>query len=158
MFRLLIKVSMCILFIGCVNAFAAEYCSADKINQKIEGVWEGSDSYYFDVHINSASKLCISILEDGSDTVRNIRDIVIIDGKLAHLSYFTPITKAYVVYTNIQFVGDEMKYDWYSSYENRGGKDSYFKRKARNSGAPMTENRDLPVERTNYDLTSTFIY
>ena len=150
---------MCVLLFGCVNAFAGEFCSADSINQKLDGIWEGSDSYYFDIRTNSQNKLCISILEDGTDTVRNIRDIVIIDGKLTHLAYFTPITKAFVVYTNIQIIGSEMKYDWYSSYDNRGGKDSYFKRKSKgNGGAPVTENRSLPVDDLNSDKTSAFIY
>ena len=123
------------MFIGCVNAFGGEFCSADNINQKVSGVWEGSDSYYFNFRINSTNKLCISILEDGTDTVRDIRDIVILDGKLKHIAYFTPITKAYVVYTNITFNGDEMNFDWFSSYDGKKGNDSYHKRKETKAGA-----------------------
>lgn len=129
MVRVVFKVAVCFLFISCINAFGAEFCSADRIDQKIEGVWKGSDSYYLNFRINTSNKLCISILEDDSDTERNIRDIVILDGKLKHLAYFTPITKAYVTYTNIEIAGDEMKFDWFSSYASKGGKDSYFRKK-----------------------------
>jgi hypothetical protein len=156
MFRLLTKISMFILFIGCVNAFAGEYCSQDSTTQKLNGDWVGSDSYYFSIRMNDSNKICITILEDGTTTVRNIRDIVIIDGKLRHLSYFTPITKAYVVYTNIEISGNDMNFDWYSSYDNRGGKDTYSRKPEKRGGAPMTENRVLPVE--NLDLTKPEIF
>ncbi|MDQ3797849.1 MAG: hypothetical protein M3384_00215 [Acidobacteriota bacterium] len=129
MSRSVIKIAICLLFIGCVNAYGkSEYCSADRINQKIAGIWQGEDSYYFKFRINKAGKLCISILEDSSDTVRNIRDIVIINGKLKHLTYFTPLTRGYVVYANIEFKGEEMNFDWFGSYESKSGKASYHRR------------------------------
>lgn len=142
MHRLIIKVVFLMLFVGSVHAFAAEHCSADTINErKIAGIWEGSDHYYFNFRINTANKLCISILEDNSKIVRNIRDIVILDGKLKHLAYFTPSTKAYVIYTNIEITGDEMAFYWFSSYDNKHGNDSYYRRKV----SLLPEYRTLPA-------------
>lgn len=144
MYKLVIKIALFVSIFGCVNAFAGEFCSADRINQTLDGKWKGTDSYYFSIRTSSTNKLCIEILEDETDTVRNIRDIIIIDGKLRHLTYFTPSTQAYVVYTNIKLEKDGFSFDWYSSYANKGGKDTYYKLKGNDKGSAFLNNLNKP--------------
>lgn len=112
------------------NVFGAEFCSKEPVDSKsISGKWKGSDSYYLQFRINKEKRLCVSILEDNSTIERSIKDVVIVKGKLRHLTYYTPSTDGYVVYANIEFTGDEMKFYWYSSYENQSGEDSYYRQK-----------------------------
>lgn len=129
MFRLIVTLLFIVVVFCSANVFAAEYCSEQKINQKITGTWKGSDLYALRMHINSQNNLCITIIDETSNTERNIRDIIIVNGKLRHLSYYTPSTDGYVIYANIEFTGEEMKFYWYSSYKNQSGEDSYFLQK-----------------------------
>lgn len=135
MFRSIAKIIIVISIFCSANIFAAEYCSEQKIDQKIAGTWKGSDSYALQMRINNQSKLCVLMVDkENQNVARSIRDIVIVDGNLKHLTYYTPSTDGYVVYSNIQFTGDEMKFYWYSSYENQSGEDSYFLEKRENVG------------------------
>jgi hypothetical protein len=126
MFKSIAKIVIVISISFTVNVFAAEFCSEQKINQKIVGTWKGSDSYALQMRINNKSKLCISLVDEEPTVARSIRDIIIVSGKLKHLSYYTPSTEGYVVYSNIEFTENEMKFYWYSSYDNQSGEDSYF--------------------------------
>lgn len=126
MFKSIAKIVIVISIFCTANIFAAEFCSEQTINQKIAGIWKGSDSYALQMRISDKSKLCISLVDEEPTVARSIRDIIIVGGKLKHLSYYTPSTEGYVVYSNIEFTENEMKFYWYSSYYNQSGEDSYF--------------------------------
>ena len=116
-----------ILMFGGTNSYAAEYCSTQQVDQNISGKWKGSDSYYLIFNINKENRLCISILEDNSKIERNVRDIVIVDGKLKHFTYYTPSTDGYIIYSNIKIDGNEMQFHWYGTFGDRYGTDTYYR-------------------------------
>ncbi len=107
------------------TASNGEFCAGEKIDRDITGDWKGSNSYYLHIRHEEYGYTCISIVEPGKKTVRNVRDIIVVNGELRHLTFFTPSTGAIVVYSNIKFDDREMKYDWFSSFDLRQGKDTY---------------------------------
>lgn len=110
-------------------AFAAGYCTRQKLKYDLSGDWKGEDSYLLRIEKLSDGPTCFSIYEANTSVVREIRDVVIRDGEVVHLAYYTHTTNAYVVYTNIKVKGDDMIFDWFSSYDLAKGKDTYIRQK-----------------------------
>ncbi|MBK9439498.1 MAG: hypothetical protein IPN51_16265 [Chloracidobacterium sp.] len=107
--------------------FAGETCTSQKVTDRLNGVWEGDDSYFLKFR-TKAGKLCVSVVDEEGNVTRTIKDIVVVKGRLVHLSYYTAMTGAYVVYVNIKVSGDKMKFDWFSSYDLQTGTDTYERR------------------------------
>lgn len=139
---ILLSVLAAVIAVFCsADLYADEYCSKETIKQDLSGRWQGDDSYYFQFRVNSSKKLCISILEDNSDTERMMRDIVIADGKLQVFSFYTPSTNGYVLYSGIDLQGDKMLVNWYGTYNHQKGTDTMYRTKNSSS----EENEDTPA-------------
>ncbi len=110
-------------------AFAAGHCTPQKLKYDLSGDWKGEDQYLLRIEKRPQGLTCFSIYEANTSEVREIRDVVIRDGEVVHLAYYTHSTNAYVVYANIKVKGDDMIFDWFSSYDLANGKDTYIRQK-----------------------------
>lgn len=110
---------------GAATAANGEFCASEKIDRDITGDWKGSDTYLLRIRHEEYGYTCVSIVEKGTKTVRIVRDLVVVNGELKHLTYYTPSTGSIVVYANIKFDKGTMFFDWYSSYDLKSGSDTY---------------------------------
>lgn len=118
------------LLIGAITVSAQEYCFKDKLNQDLSGTWTGEDSYSLKFRKDRVKGTCVSLVEPSTNTVRKIVNVIVVNGNLRHLTYYTPSTDGYVSNVNISVKGEEMKFHWFSSYENKEGDDTYIRQKA----------------------------
>ena len=108
-------------------ASAAPVCTTQKLNGDLVGDWKGTDTYLLRIQKTRRGQTCFSIEEPGASISRDIRDVVIQNGTLMHLTYYTPSTNGYVVYANIKVTNDSLDFDWFSSYDLASGKDKYIR-------------------------------
>lgn len=118
-----------ILVTATSTARAQEYCIAEKLNTDMAGVWTGEDSYSLVFRMDKKGRTCVKLVEPNSTTYRKVRDVVVVKGEIRHLTYYTPSTDGYVANMNIVIKGDEMKFHWFGSYENKQGEDTYIRKR-----------------------------
>ncbi len=130
--KIVIKLAIAAIFVFGPNVvFGAGNCTNEAVKMKIAGTWIGTDSYSFQIRQDRRGRVCISIVEPRSKIVRYVRDIVVVNGEILHISYYTPSTHGYVIYVNIKISGDDMKFHWFSSYDDEQGDDTYVRQKAK---------------------------
>ncbi|MCT7483314.1 hypothetical protein [Aliarcobacter cryaerophilus] len=102
--------------IGVTNLSAKEFCSKENVIDDISGKWEGSNSYYY-LFEKRNNKLCISVIDPYSTTIRDVRDIIVKDGKLNLFTIHTPSTNSYTVIYDIYYTSkSKLSYNWLSPY------------------------------------------
>jgi hypothetical protein len=126
--RTLLYISFSILVIG-MSAITnvSQSCTDQKLKDDLRGDWKGEDDYSLRISADKNGRSCFSIVDPYTKIVRNVRDVLIIDGELRHLAYYTPITDGYVVCVNIKLSKDSLSFDWFSSYGPKSGKDIYVR-------------------------------
>jgi hypothetical protein len=117
-----------ILLTATSAAKAQEYCIAEKLNTDMTGIWTGDDSYSLAFRVDKTGRTCVKLVEPNSTTFRKVRDVVVVKGEIRHLTYYTPSTDGYVANMNIVIKGNEMKFHWFGSYENKQGNDTYVRK------------------------------
>lgn len=128
--KIVLKLAIAVIFVfGHQVVFGAGSCTDVPVKMNMAGTWIGTDSYSFQIRQDRRGWVCISIIEPHSKIVRTVRDIVVVNSEIRHISYYTPSTHGYVIYVNIKITGDEMKFHWFSSYDNEQGDDTYLRQK-----------------------------
>lgn len=120
-------VLVAILLTASSTIYSQEHCISEKLNTNMTGVWTGEDSYSLVFRKDLKGRTCVKLVEADSPILRKIRDIVIVKGEIRHLTYYTPSTDGYVAHLNINTKGNEMKFYWFSSYQNLHGEDTYVR-------------------------------
>ena len=121
------KTLLLLMLLTHFNLSASEFCSTNQVNQDISGKWEGSDSYYLIFSVNKKKQLCISMKDNYANYKFFIKDIQIVNGKLKSFAYASD-NNTYTIYSHIEIKGKVMNFNWYSSYMNNSGKDTYYKK------------------------------
>jgi hypothetical protein len=133
-----------VIAFGCVAAYGAEKCTSEPIRADLTGTWTGEDTYSFVFRMDANNRACISIVEPDTTTYREVRDIVVVNGELRHLTYYTPSTDGYVSCVNIKFKGDEMKFHWFGSFRLKQGDDTYVRTKPKTHAINRQITSDVP--------------
>lgn len=135
--KIIYKLAFAALLLAAASpATAQEYCIAEKLNTDMTGVWTGEDSYSLVFRKDKQGRTCVKLVEPNSVISRTVRDVVVVKAEIRHLTYYTPISDGYVGYMNIVIKGDEMKFHWFGSYENKQGEDTYVRKPATKPRTP----------------------